>query len=319
MPELRQDPVSGHWVIIAPERAKRPSDYAAYQPSARPVELCPFCPGHERETPPEVFACRDSGEPDKPGWRVRVVPNKFPALTLDGEGPVAGSHEVIIETPDHHRSLADCTLRQIEEVLGCFRRRMLDLSRDPRVRSVFIFKNHGAAAGATREHTHSQLIALPAVPKRIAEEVERCHQHFRDDGQCAFCGVLAKELDEGQRTVLETEHFVLLSPYAPRFPFETWLVPKQHHSHFERAAHAGLALALRSALGRMNEALASPPYNAYIHTAPVSDDSLPYYHWHMELIPKLTQVAGFEWGTGCHINPTPPEEAARILREVPEK
>ncbi len=319
MPELRQDPISGHWVIIAPDRAKRSSDYVAPKPEIRPAELCPFCPGHEAETPPEILAYRDCGEPDTPGWRVRVVPNKFPALTLDHKATAAGSHEVIIETPDHHRGLAWCTLPQIEEVLDCFRRRILDLSHDRRLLSVFIFKNHGAAAGATRLHPHSQLLALPVVPKRIAVEMDNAREHFLRQSRCVFCEVSTKELVRRERLVLETESYAMFCPFAARLPFETWLIPKRHHSHFERADQDGLAAALRSALRKIDRALPNVAYNLYIHSAPVSEDSLPHYHWHIEIIPKLTNVAGFEWGTDCYINPTPPEEAARTLREAPEE
>ena len=332
MPELRKDPVTGRWVIISTDRQKRPNDFRFERASIIGREQCPFCPGHESFTPREVFAYRQNGTaPNTPGWDVRVVPNKFPALqvegTLDREGEGMfdrmngiGAHEVIIETPDHGKTLASMSEPEIERVLWAFRERVLDLKQDRRFRYILIFKNHGAAAGASLEHTHSQLIALPVVPDFVREEVEGARRHFATKERCVFCDIVHQEIDTGRRVIQENADIVALSPYAPRFPFETWLLPRRHAARFEdapRHEYEGLARLLKAVLMRVNRALESPPYNLIIHSSPFSEETTDFYHWHLELMPKLTKVAGFEWGTGFYINPTSPEEATRVLRAVP--
>ena len=331
MPQLRKDAITGRWVIIATDRQKRPNDFRVERASVIGRETCPFCPGHESLTPPEVLSYRQNGSaPNAPGWDVRVVPNKFPALqvegTLDREGDGMfdrmngiGAHEVIIETPDHQRSLAAMSESEIERVLWAYRERIVDLKQDRRLRYILVFKNHGAAAGATLEHTHSQLIALPIVPDFVREEVDGARAHFAVKERCVFCDVIHQELAATQRIVLENADTVALAPYAPRFAFETWLLPKRHAARFEEAPrheYEGLARVLKSLLQRMDRALESPAYNLIVHTAPFVDDVADLFHWHVEVIPKLTRVAGFEWGTGFYINPTPPEEAAKVLRSV---
>jgi UDPglucose--hexose-1-phosphate uridylyltransferase len=329
--ELRKDPVTGRWVIISTERRKRPSDFRFERHQVVRDEYCPFCAGHEDLTPPEVFAIRSNGAPHNgPGWDLRVVPNKFPALQVEGgldregEGMFdrmngIGAHEVIIETPHHDKTLASMSEGEIERVLQAFRARVLDLKRDRRFRYILIFKNHGAPAGATLEHSHSQLIALPIVPDFVREEVEGARQHYVGKERCVFCDILRQELAAVRRIILENADIVALAPYAPRFPFETWLVPKRHGARFEEAAgheYEGLARLLKALLMRMNRALESPSYNLVVHTAPFSEETSDFYHWHVELMPKLTKVAGFEWGSGFYINPTSPEEAARVLRDA---
>ena len=331
MPQLRKDAITGRWVIIATDRQKRPNDFRVERASVIGRETCPFCPGHESLTPPEVLSYRQNGSaPTAPGWDVRVVPNKFPALqvegTLDREGDGMfdrmngiGAHEVIIETPDHQRSLAAMSESEIERVLWAYRERIVDLKQDRRLRYILVFKNHGAAAGATLEHTHSQLIALPIIPDFVREEVDGARAHFAVKERCVFCDVIHQELAATQRIVLENADTVALAPYAPRFAFETWLLPKRHAARFEEAPrheYEGLARVLKSLLQRMDRALESPAYNLIVHTAPFVDDVADLFHWHVEVIPKLTRVAGFEWGTGFYINPTPPEEAAKVLRSV---
>jgi UDPglucose--hexose-1-phosphate uridylyltransferase len=282
-------------------------------------------------TPPEILSYRQNGgAPNSPGWEVRVVPNKFPALqvegTLDrtGEGMFdrmngIGAHEVIIETPDHDRTLAAMSEPEIERVLWAYRERMADLKRDIRLRYILVFKNHGGAAGATLEHTHSQLIALPIVPDFVREEIEGARRHFAAKERCVFCDILHQELTDTRRVIFENADIVALSPYAPRFPFETWLLPKRHGARFEEAARhefESLARALKSVLQRMDRALEFPPFNLIVHTSPFSEETTDVYHWHLEIMPKLSRVAGFEWGTGFYINPTSPEEAAEVLRAV---
>jgi UDPglucose--hexose-1-phosphate uridylyltransferase len=331
VPELRKDPVTGRWVIISTGRQKRPNDFRLEKPASAGRERCPFCPGHEAMTPPEILAYRQNGgAPNARGWDLRVVPNKYPALevegTIDREGEGIfdrmngiGAHEVIIETPDHDRSLALMSEPEIERVLWAFRERMLDLKQDHRLRYILVFKNHGAAAGATLEHPHSQLIALPIVPDFVREELDGARQHYRAKERCVFCDVVQQELRDGRRVIQENADIVALAPYAPRFAFETWLLPKRHGARYETAPrheYESLARLLKAVLQRLDRALESPPFNLIVHTSPFSEDVAELYHWHIEIMPKLTRVAGFEWGTGFYINPTPPEEAARVLRAV---
>jgi UDPglucose--hexose-1-phosphate uridylyltransferase len=331
MPELRKDPVTGRWVIISTERRKRPSDFRLERHHVLRDEYCPFCAGREDLTPPEVFAYRSNGTGrNGPGWDLRVVPNKFPALQVEGgldregEGMFdrmngIGAHEVIIETPDHDKTLATMSEVEIERVLSAFRERVRDLKQDRRFRYILLFKNHGGPAGATIEHSHSQLIALPIVPDFVREEVEGARHHFADKERCVFCDIVHQELATGRRIILENADIVALAPYAPRFPFETWLLPRRHGSRFEEAAqreYESLARLLKALLLRINRALESPSYNLIVHSSPFSEETNEFYHWHLELMPRLTKVAGFEWGTGFYINPTSPEEAARVLRDA---
>jgi UDPglucose--hexose-1-phosphate uridylyltransferase len=230
-----------------------------------------------------------------------------------------GAHEVIIETPDHKASLADLPEKQVEDVLWAFKKRVLDLRQDGRLRYTVIFKNHGESAGASLEHTHSQLIALPVIPKRVREEIDGAKSYYDYKERCIYCDIVQQELRGGVRVVTETDLFLVLCPYAARFPFETWILPKKHEAHFEDSdarTLQNLAWVLRGTLRRLDQALENPPYNFIIHTAPLQEGNMPAYHWHIEIMPKLTRVAGFEWATGFHINPTPPEEAAKFLREV---
>ena len=331
MPELRKDPVVGRWVIIATDRAKRPTDFIREKVVIRGNGVCPFCYGNESKTPPEVLAYRPDGSSrDASGWAVRVVPNKFPALGIEGgmnrqgEGLYdkmngIGAHEVIVETPDHHSMLATLPPRQLESVLWAYRERILDLKRDRRFKYILVFKNHGEAAGASLEHTHSQLIALPVIPKDVLEEIEGARRYYADKERCVFCDMLYQESSTGVRLVAENGSFVALAPFAPRFPFELWLVPKIHQSAFEESSERDfeqLAALLKDMLQRLDAVLDHPAYNYVIHTSPVPDTLNDYYHWHLEIMPKLTKQAGFEWGTGFFINPTPPEESARFLREA---
>jgi UDPglucose--hexose-1-phosphate uridylyltransferase len=331
MPELRKDPVVGRWVIIATERAKRPNDFGFEhdEPDSGP---CPFCPGNEAMTPPEVLAYRaDGSAPNGPGWRLRAVPNKFPALMVEGglnrEGvglydkmSGVGAHEVIIESPAHERDLADLEEKQVEDVLWAYRDRMVDLRRDIRLRYVMIFKNSGRAAGASLDHPHSQLIALPIVPRNVRDELDGCSQHWQYKERCIYCDIVRQEISSGERVIHENPDFVVLAPFAPRSPFETWILPRLHDPHFEdcrKMEYAHLAEALRMTLRKLRLALGDPPYNFILHTAPFTEEPYPYYHWHLEIMPALTKVAGFEWGSGFYINPMPPETAAQFLRDTP--
>jgi UDPglucose--hexose-1-phosphate uridylyltransferase len=329
MPELRRDPVVGRWVIISTERARRPSDFPPRPGGCGTGRPCAFCPGHESATPDEVWALRpDGGPPNAPGWLVRVVPNKFPALRIEGELEPSGeglydrmngvgAHEVIIEAPEHGATLESLSVEHLAQVLRAYRDRILDLAKDARLDYVMVFKNHGEAAGASLEHTHSQLIAIPTVPIMVEEELAGGLQHFRIKKRCIWCDIVRQERRGGGRLVLEEGGHLALAPFAPRFPFETWVLPSAHRSSYEDTAAEELlplAALLREVLGRMRRVLGNPAYNLMLHSAPLRNPPLDHFHWHIEIIPKLTSVAGFEWGTGFFINPTPPEEAARYLR-----
>ncbi len=331
MPELRKDPVTDRWVIIATDRARRPADFVREPVSATPSgRFCPYCPGNESKTPPEVMAYRGNTGRNQPGWSLRVVPNKFPVLGIEGElhregeglfdkMQGIGAHEVVIESPDHALSMTELSDRAIEQVLWAFRDRMRDLKNDRRLRYVLLFKNHGEPAGATLEHSHSQLIALPVVPKRVTEELEGAQKYYQFKERCVFCDIIRQELRAGTRVVTETDEYAAIAPYAARFPFETWILPRQHRSHYEDTDPSqlkNLAWVLKSTLRKLEKVLERPAYNLLIHTAPLQEAGTQYYHWHIEIIPKLTRVAGFEWGTGFYINPTPPEESAQFLRDA---
>lgn len=320
-------------MIIATDRARRPTDFTRQRVAPQSQRICPFCPGNETRTPPEVLAYRQSGQSDSSGWSLRVVPNKFPALRIEGglertgEGLYdrmngIGAHEVIIESARHDATFGTMAENEAADVFFAFRDRIVDLKKDDRFRYILIFKNHGELAGATLEHPHSQLIALPIVPKRVQEELDGARRHFEYRDRCIFCDIIAQETRESERVVLATDHFVALAPYASRFPFEMWVLPRKHNSHFEttdpQAMH-NLGWVLRTLMDRMERALEHPPYNIILHTSPAQDPPLDHYHWHIEIMPKLTKVAGFEWGTGFYINPTPPEEAAGFLRQMPAR
>lgn len=331
MPELRRDPIAGRWVIISPERAMRPGQLKPTARYAKPAaETCPFCEGRESMTPPEIWARRREGPPNGPGWKLRVVPNKYPALRIEGSLDKRGdgiydamngigAHEVIVESPQHLWSTSDQTPSQVAETLAAYKARMTDLARDPRFVYCLIFKNVGDAAGASLEHTHSQLIATPIIPMRVQSKLDRSKQYFDFRGRCIFCDMIQQEMTDDVRVVTATDHFVSLQPFAPRFPFETWIFPRGHVSHFENTPDERLpelAALLHETIVRIERVALAPAYNYLIHTAPNTSSPSEHFHWHLELLPRLTRVAGFEWGTGFYINPLPPEDAARYLREA---
>ncbi|HXA66791.1 MAG TPA: galactose-1-phosphate uridylyltransferase [Bryobacteraceae bacterium] len=326
MSDIRKDPVTGRWVIISGKRAARPGDFTRTRDLPKPNGRCPFCYGHEADTPPEILSYRENGNGH---WNLRVVPNKFSALRVEGmldregEGLYdrmsgVGAHEVIIESPDHEMSLAGLPEKRVEDLFWAFRDRIVDLKRDSRLRYVLLFKNHGEEAGASLEHTHSQIIALPVVPIQVQEELEGAQRYYSFKERCVFCDIVRQESANDARVILETDQLLVISPYAPRFPFETWVLPRSHNSHFETAEPSliqSLAWAMRAIIRKMEKVLEYPAYNFLIHTAPVQAPPLDHYHWHLEIIPRLARVAGFEWGAGFYVNPTPPEESAQFLRD----
>jgi UDPglucose--hexose-1-phosphate uridylyltransferase len=338
MPELRKDPVIGRWVIISTERAKRPVDFVHDEGETENGGACPFCPGNEYMTPPEIKAYREPGsQPNGPGWYTRVTANKFPALRIEGDLDRQGigmfdkmngigAHEVVIESPVHNSRLEDMELPQIVRVLSAYRDRIEDLERDPRFRYVLVFKNHGRAAGASLPHPHSQIIATPIIPKDVKEKLDGAKSFYDYKERCVYCDLIHQEQEMGEREVLETEHFLAFCPFAPRFPFEVWVLPKLHscaYTEITDTEKEDLAHVMKEVLSRISRSLNKPPYNYILHTAPNRIPRVGHwhtlgndFHWHIEIMPRLTRVAGFEWGSGFYINPTPPEEAAKYLREV---
>jgi len=330
MPDLRKDPIVGRWVIIASSRAKRPHDFDS-TPQRQQGRFCPFCEGNEDKTPGEIIAYRRPGsQRNREGWRVRVIPNKFPALEIEGqlnkrgEGIYdmmrgVGAHEVIIESSRHLVSTSELSEEELREVFWVYRDRLVDLKKDPRLVYGMIFKNVGAAAGASLEHTHSQLIVTPIVPINVWEEMTGSLEFYNYRGRCVYCDMIQQELATEKRIVLDTPGFVAFCPFASRFPFETWILPKNHASHFENIQKNEVdesSGVMRQVIAKVEAALDQPAYNYIIHTAPFDTQELGHYHWHIEIMPSLTKTAGFEWGTGFYINPVPPEQAAAFLREV---
>jgi UDPglucose--hexose-1-phosphate uridylyltransferase len=334
MPQLRKNPVTREWVIIASERSRRPSDFLQFEDlgSRAPfVPNCPFCPGNELMTPPEVLSYRPSSSPpNSPDWWVRVVPNKFPALVVEGDLDRIGfgmydqmnglgAHEIIVECPEHDRTIADVTHAQAEEIMWAYRDRCMDLSRDVRLKYIMLFRNHGRVAGASLEHAHSQLIALPMVPQDVQLQVEGAARYLEFHERCIFCDMVRQELNYGERVVCLNDHFIAFCPFAAKHPFEILVMPRYHarsYMHEDRGKISAFAALLQDALGRLNRCLNVPPYNFTLHTAPINLEREPDFHWHLAIMPRLTIAAGFEMGTGIYINVTAPEDAAGHLRNA---
>lgn len=340
MSELRWDPLKNNWTIMSLGQGRRPQDF--WQSHDLPTEtFCPFCPGNESQTPMEIYAHRPSGSaPNQHGWDVRVIPNKVPALGIEGELDNRaeglydrmngiGAHELIIETPEHRTQMADLSLAQITEVLKAYRSRLLDLRKDSRFRYIFIFKNSRIGTAANIRHAHSQLIAVPLIPPLVATELECCQEHFQRKERCLICDLIQQEKESTERVVTDDGKFLVYSPYASRFPFELMITPVRHQHDFAAQNDEQLkqlAAVLRNSLRRIRTVLRDPPYSMILHSSPPMHSRwgrpdywarMPYsYHWHIELSPKLTRMTGFEWGSGFHINPTAPEEAADYLRRA---
>ncbi len=326
MSELRKDPIIGRWVIVAPERGNKPFKMPEKK-KVYPSEHCPFCKNNENRTPAEIYSvkCEDTGE-----WKIRVVPNKLPALKVEGNLERQGlgiydringigAHEIIIETPEHGTDSVNLDIKHIRDIFITYKRRMLDLSKDQRLKYTMVFKNYGVEAGATIDHSHSQLIAMPVIPKRVKEELEGAQKYFNYKERCIFCDIIYQEIHDNKRVVAEEENFIAIEPFAARFPFETWIIPKIHLSNYEHSSDDllhHLAIIFKSVMEKINKALNYPPYNFMIHTAPLGTQNIEQYHWHIEIIPRLLHVAGFEWGTGFYINPTSPEDAAGFLKDL---
>ncbi len=340
MPELRRDPVVGYWTIISTERSRRPTEFRRGEISE--IRACPFCEGKERETPGEVMAVREPGSsPNGPGWSVRAIPSKLPILSLDqpfdryGQGIYdvmegVGTHELIIESPKHKHDLDELGVVEIEKVIQVYVNRINALEKDPRLKYALLFKNHGLISGSANDvirHSRSQLIATPITPKRVKEELQAAKNYFERRERCVFCDVLRQEQRDRSRIVSENDAFLAFCPFASRSPFEIWILPKTHCADFGKL-NAGqfpaFAAVLKECLVRVKTLLNDPPYNFILHTAPYRHKKKTIYwktleedyHWYFQISPRLTHDAGFEWGTGIYINPTPPEDAAYLLKEV---
>lgn len=343
MSELRKDPIVGRWVVIATERKFRPSDFSS-PAEVQKETFCPFCPGNEDKTPPEIFAKRPaSPTPNSAGWEIRVVPNKFPALRIEGDLNKRGmgmfdmmngigAHEVIIETPSHRKEnnenidIKDYTLPTMINIIETYQVRTIDLKKDPRFRYILVFKNFGKEAGASLSHPHSQLIATPVVPKRVKEELMGSRLYYEYRERCAWCDIINQEIDSGKRVVEQNESFLAIAPFASRFPFELSILPLRHSPDFDEITARErelLAELMLSVLKKLSKGLNNPSYNFMLHTAPCRYARPGYwqtiekdYHWHIEVMPRLVKQGGFEWGTGFYINPTPPEEVTEFMKSL---
>ena len=320
--ELRRDRVTGQTSLVVPARARRPG-----QGQAAPDPACPFCPGHEDLLPGIVWQSPADG--DAP-WRVRVVPNKFAVVTGDAgaaarAGPfetraAVGRHEVIIEHPRHDLDLALMSRLDMRHVVSAYRTTYRRLAAMPGMRTTLLFRNYGAAAGASQQHPHAQAVALAAVPPDVATARRRLRDYHRRTGGCAICDMLQRETADGDRVVLQNDGFVAVVPFAATAPCELWLLPKRHRADFgdiDDAECDALAAALGDGLRRLRAALDNPPYNLAILSAGRDAASAPHLHWYLRLVPGTTTPGGFELGTGLAINPSSPEADAALLRAVP--
>ncbi|PIA54010.1 hypothetical protein AQUCO_00900528v1 [Aquilegia coerulea] len=330
-PEMRKDTVFNRWVIFSPARSRRPSDFKSKSP-ANPNNSnssCPFCIGHEHECAPEIFRISSNTNSD---WKIRVIENLFPALSRDEEliqntnlnpNPSFltcisgfGFHDVVIENPVHSVLLSDQSDSDVGDVLLAYKKRVLQLMCNESIKYVQVFKNHGASAGASMSHSHSQIMGLPIVPATVSIRLDSMKGCFEETGKCSLCQVQCEEL-----LINESKHFVSVVPFAASFPFEIWIVPRYHSSHFhelddDKAVDLGGILKLM--LLKLSRQLNDPPFNFMIHTSPfmVESSQLPYSHWFLQIVPQLSGIGGFEIGSGCYINPVFPEDAAKVMREV---
>ena len=339
MPELRKDPVVGRLVVFSPERQIRPERYKCEELLPTRPEEDPFLEGHEKYTPAELYAVRpNGGGANGPGWQLRVVSNRFPALRVEGELEKEavgfydrmngiGAHEVIVETPHPQLVLEKQNLAGAARVFESCRARILDLSKDVRLQYAQVFKNHGAMAGATMPHPHTQLIALPVTPTVLKEKLVAARRYYIEKDRNLFADILQAERKMGDRVVFENDGFTAFCPFASRFPFETCVVPRKQSADFQNSKDGTLVLlaeAVQRVLRAYAVALNRPAYNMILHNAPFRRSRQPDawttidadFRWHVEFLPRLTGIAGFEFGTGFYINPTLPEEAAGVLREA---
>ena len=328
MSELRKDPLTNRWVIIAADRALRPGRFKLSVDNELTGPNNPFAPGNESMTPPEITRVVHRDNPNE--WCVRVIPNKFPALKIEGDETVhkdglyesmegVGAHEVIIEAPGPEFKLHDLSPEHLLAVLQTYRDRMADLAKDPRFVSTILFRNSGAHAGATVAHGHAQLIALPMVPNEIQNRLDASRTHFESTQSSLFEAIIEREESDSRRLICANDAFICVAPYASRSPFELLIIPREQGARFENSNDeelTALVPILSESLGRLEGYLGDFAYNLIIQSAPRTASDVPWYRWHIQILPRLTQVAGFEWATQFFINPTPPEAAAEALRRI---
>jgi UDPglucose--hexose-1-phosphate uridylyltransferase len=328
--EIRRDPITGRTVVIDRGPFRRRDDFLL-----EPVRLddppaaCPFCEGREADAGQEILAWREGGPANVPGWSVRVVPNRNPKLRIEGgmeiraAGPFEvrdglGAHEVIIETPLHDQPLHALDADRLWRVLWAWRTRMQDLKRDSRFVSIVIFKNHGRAAGARLDHSHSQLAAYPLIPPALEDEVSGSNRYHDATGRCVFCDMIVEEGRDGNRIIRKDDELIAYAPFASRVPFETWVMPLEHAARFEDASDRTLeylAETIRGVMSGIDWALERPGYNMVLHSAPLTGEADGAFHWHLEILPRVTRYSGQEWASGMFRNPVPPEESAKVLRD----
>ncbi len=327
MPEFRQNRATKNWVIVATERAKRPHDFLIKDEAKQLPEFdpnCPFCPGNEHMTPPDVLKV----EKDRK-WSIRVIPNKFPALSSDvglkretkyqffRKIAGYGFHYVIIESPKHNLTIATMSPKQVCEIfkvyLGLYKEFMLRQE----LNTVIIFRNNGKMAGTSLEHPHSQLIASPIVPTHIRHLLEEATRYYDDHGSCVFCDMIEIELYSNERVVYKDENFVVIEPFASISPFETWIMPRKHNACFGNITEEDackIAKVVHLVLKQLYDKLNNPDYNYVIHSSPFKDANEEFYHWYIQILPRLTIPAGFELGSGIYITTALPEETAKFLK-----
>lgn len=329
MSELRFNLINREWVVIASDRAKRPRDFIKEKKAAKePVPYrkdCPFCPGNETLSPEETFRLGDADN-----WKVRCIPNKFPALSQNWKlerhpslfGNLIsgfGAHEVVIEHPRHDAIIALMSECEVEDIIRTYKNRYDFMRKIKGVEVVTIFKNHGPSAGTSQEHPHSQIIATPIVPPQIRNRVDSSIRYFDLVGGCVFCQSLENELKESKRVIMESEHFAAFLPFAGASPFATWIFPRRHMASFSLINDAeikDMARALKFVLSRLYYGLDNPDFNYTIRSIPVHENDVEYFHWYLSIIPRISQPAGFELGSGMFINASIPEDSAEFLRQV---
>jgi UDPglucose--hexose-1-phosphate uridylyltransferase len=338
--EVRKDYLLDRWVVIATERGRRPTDFAKQERQKAKVAVCPLCPGNEQMTPPAVLVYLKRGKgirksADENGfrykdWLVRCIPNLFPAFNPPKERiskkqiaksiclmSAVGHHEVLIESPMHDWHPSDAAIQQLVYVVNAYIDRLSELSEKSYVRYVSIFRNHGLEAGASLSHAHSQIIATPLIPKTLKEEFAASKKFYEENGECIFCRILKEEL-EGPRVILENAKFAVFAPWASVHPMEFWIIPKRHEAtllEMTKSEVEAFAYTLKACLGALKKLVNDPPYNYGFHLT-INKDAREYYHWHLEVYPKLAIWAGFEKSTGMYINTVAPEVAAQSLKET---
>ena len=336
MHELRKDPLMNRWIAVLSD-SMPPGEYHLQEEEAK-ESGCVLCSGREKETPPEITAIRGNGSnPNEPGWLARVIPSFKPILHVEGDlgrrgigmydrMNSIGANEIIIETPEHNKADGDVGFEQMIRAVSLYKERINDLEKDLRLRYVLIYKNSGRDAGAVYSHPHSQIIATPIIPRRIKEELDGAKQYYSYKERCIFCDIIREELRYGQRVIFETKKFIAFCPYAQSSSFEFCIIPKRHSCAFQEINSEemeDLALMLSAMLKKLGTILKNPPYNYIIHTVPnmiprrnhwhtLGED----FHWHIEVMPRLTRASGFEWGSGFYVVTTSPEDAAKYLREA---